>query len=498
MKLIICVILLSCLGQIVSAQLLEQKISIDVQDESFEAILDQLAEEYEIVFSYSRNKISLKQHATITKANTSIKVVLDELTAAMILEYKVIGKLIVFKKATSKPTVVQLKKKAVLIPTSPIVHIPSNPDIQVRSTEPFVSVSGIGQYRFIEGQSEPIIILGQAVDSQNRTDNNTTSRSKRFDIDYRKPKKIVEEAFNRIEQNFSVQSFHLDGFYREVHKENKKAISVVDAVVDIYDKGYKPIKWRKNKVKEKVRLHQVRASKSYMQEEYKSDFQSFNSLDGILKWNKIKYRDPNTEKNLGKRQYRMDSVINTAEGPIYVISASVPAWRYRNKITYYIDGRTYVIKKVSYLNEANKGFYLPQQWKISDDKYFELKAKSTLMVYEFGYHQEKIFLTKCTETSSADVYNRNRKAVEWEFGCNRTLVITDVNKRMRGMARTTLMNSKKSLELQAPKYDPEFWNNYSFPKQLPIRLDQIKELEWEKPLGKQFKESGFLAGRQPL
>jgi len=264
---------------------------------------------------------------------------------------------------------------------------------------------------------------------------------------------------------------------------------LVDAAVDIYDKGYNVPIIDPKKPREKVKLRGVRASQNFLKDPFKKEFLNFNSLSALLRWNKIKYRDQNVEATIGKRKYKLDSIIQSSDNIIYVVSTSIPAQNYESKITYYIDALANTFLKIDYEEKARDGFYLNQEWRFSTDRTYYFKAKHTLLVYEFKVYEGKMYLGKCTEKSYADIYNTKTKSVEWEFGCSRTLIISDV-KNWRNKSKNAIdMDVSKALVLQIDEYNPNVWRKYDDIKLLPFTSNQLSELETEISLEQQFQEA---------
>src|SRR5690606_5301350 len=99
---------------------------------------------------------------------------------------------------------------------------------------------------------------------------------------------ILEIALSRIEKNYPMQPFLLDGFYRDVKKVGGTYISLLEAAVKIYDENYEEPR-NKYKLRESVRLVEVRQSLGY-ESKFTTYFDQDNLLEDLLLHNNIRYR----------------------------------------------------------------------------------------------------------------------------------------------------------------------------------------------------------------
>ncbi|HEY9489491.1 MAG TPA: carboxypeptidase-like regulatory domain-containing protein, partial [Chryseosolibacter sp.] len=99
---------------------------------------------------------------------------------------------------------------------------------------------------------------------------------------------ILEIALSRIEKNYPMQPFLLDGFYRDVKKVGGTHISLLEAAVRIYDENYEEPR-NKYKLREAVRLIEVRQSLGY-ENKFTTYFDQDNLLEDLLLHNNIRYR----------------------------------------------------------------------------------------------------------------------------------------------------------------------------------------------------------------
>ena len=99
---------------------------------------------------------------------------------------------------------------------------------------------------------------------------------------------IVKIAMARVESNFPMEPFLMDGFYRDVKKVAGTSISLLEAAVKIYDENYIEPR-NKEKLRERVKLVEVRKSLGY-DNKFAPYFHQRNLLEDLLLHNNIRYR----------------------------------------------------------------------------------------------------------------------------------------------------------------------------------------------------------------
>jgi hypothetical protein len=128
---------------------------------------------------------------------------------------------------------------------------------------------------------------------------------------------ILEIALSRIEQNYPMTPFLLDGFYRDVKKVGGTYISLLEAAVKIYDENYEEPR-NKYRLRESVRLVEVRQSIGY-ESRFTTYFDQDNLLEDLLLHNNIRYRHfEDGDEVFSKMERQNNSFYNDHE--IYVIT----------------------------------------------------------------------------------------------------------------------------------------------------------------------------------
>ena len=296
------------------------------------------------------------------------------------------------------------------------------------------------------------------------------------------PEEIVKRALKNIEKNYPSQLSLLRGFYRETHEENDRNVILVEAALDIYDTGYK------KSLTDKVTLKNSRSSKNYRNSLLaNTGIEKWNLAASALNHNPVKHRDRHisTSKN-----FTLDSILYYNDRIIYVISFLSYIQRFPNferKNTLHIDAQNYAILKYGWEEYAKEGKYSELPWRLSKESIYFSKRKRISTIYEFGEYNGKMFLKYFDEKAYDDIYNSKGDSVEFESLGHVTVVVTEIETENVRMERNETMRPDQSISAQVREYDSEFWSDKNKIALVPLTRKQIKDLEWEIPLEKQFK-----------
>jgi hypothetical protein len=300
-------------------------------------------------------------------------------------------------------------------------------------------------------------------------------------------KEIITRAFQNIEKNYPEVPYMLNAFYRETHEENNKSVILVEAALDIYDKGYRPISG-KPKLNETVNLKNARASKNYRHSIFKNTVvENYNLVLSALRWNMVKYGSSNYRKMLRNTNCILDSVMYSNDKLVYAVSFLSYIPRYPNferKNIIHIDAENYAILKYGWEEYAKKGKYSEIPWTLSKDSPYLSARKRISTTYEYENYDGKMYLKYFDERCYDDILNKNGD-VEFETLGHTTLITTGIETENINPENTGRMAGGKSVYQQTAHYDPVFWQHHY--RLVPLTQKQTRDLEWEMPLEKQFQ-----------
>lgn len=284
---------------------------------------------------------------------------------------------------------------------------------------------------------------------------------------------ILEIALSRIEKNYPMEPFLLDGFYRDVKKVGGTHISLLEAAVKIYDENYETPR-NKYKLRETVRLVEVRQSLGY-ESKFTTYFDQDNLLEDLLLHNNVRYRQfDDGEEVFSKMVREKNSVYNDRE--VYVISYNREYF-----MRLFVDAEDFSIIHF----EFAQGFEDDYLGKRKDlfSKFAGIKK-----VIEFRKFQGKMYPSFISVTSKINWYDLETSELKFQTELFQQLLINNVNPKPKERIRLTEKMRNYGLQFQDRPYNKKFWDNYNVIKETPLDQQVLEDLEKHAPLQEQFEE----------
>lgn len=283
---------------------------------------------------------------------------------------------------------------------------------------------------------------------------------------------ILRLAISKIESNYPMEPFQLDGFYRDVKKLGGTYISLLEAAVKIYDENYVAPR-NKFKLRERVALQEVRRSLGYSSK-FTAFFDNDNLLEDLLLNNNIRYRQfPEEDLFFKSLELEDDTYFNGRE--VFVVS-------YTNDylLRVYIDKETYGIIHLEYENN--------HQAELEKRRGLESKFVKIKRVIDFKFFEGKLFLNYLHVTSQVNWYDSETGKLKFEAELERQLLINHIYPNSKDRIPLTRKMRSYGLQYQDQPYNKQFWDNYNVIKETPLNKKIVEDLEREAPLEKQFKD----------
>lgn len=284
---------------------------------------------------------------------------------------------------------------------------------------------------------------------------------------------ILEIALSRIEQNYPMKPFLLDGFYRDIKKVGGTYISLLEAAVKIYDENYEAPRNR-FKLRETVRLVEVRQSLGY-ESKFTTYFDQDNLLEDLLLHNNIRYRHfDDGEQVFSKLAREKNSVYNDHD--IYVISYNGD---YYMKL--FIDAEDFSIVHF----EFEQGFEDDYLGKRKD---LYSKFAGIRKTIDFRRFRGKMYPSFISVSSKINWYDLHTNDLKFQTELFQQLLINNVNPTPKERIRLTEKMRNYGLQFQDRPYNKKFWDNYNVLKDSPLDQQVLEDLEKLAPLKEQFEE----------
>lgn len=283
---------------------------------------------------------------------------------------------------------------------------------------------------------------------------------------------ILQIALSRIEQNFPMKPFMLDGFYRDVKKVGGTYISLLEAAVKIYDDNYAEPR-NKSKLRERVKLVEVRKSLGY-DNKFTSYFGQRNLLEDLLLHNNIRYRQIDADDEFLSNIVReKDSFYNDQE--IYVVSNTKDFF-----VQVYINKEDYSILRLEF--EISGDNHEKRRNLVS--KFISFKK-----TIDFKRYDGKMYLNYITVTSKERWYEEANDKFQFETELVQHLLVNHVLPEPASRIGTTEKMRNYGLQYQDYPYNKKFWDDYNVIKDTPVDRKVLDDLEKIAPLEKQFENN---------
>lgn len=287
---------------------------------------------------------------------------------------------------------------------------------------------------------------------------------------------ILRIALSRIESNYPMKPFMLEGFYRDIRKVAGTYVSLLEAAVKIYDQDYSAPR-NKMRLRERVKLIEVRKSLGY-DSKFAYYFDQVNFLEDLLLHNDVRYRQIDSREETLERVVRLpDSYFNGDE--IYALE-----YDRDYKLRLYIDKTNFAIIHLEY--EIGEGLNIIEKKRNLMSRFSGLKKS-----IDFRTVEGKLYPSYITINSRVTWYDVDTNEFKFETELIQQLLVNDVKPNTTDRINSTEKMRSYSLQYQDRPYNKEFWNNYNVIKDTPLDRKILNDLEKGGPLQKQFEGASF-------
>ena len=286
---------------------------------------------------------------------------------------------------------------------------------------------------------------------------------------------VLRIALQKIEDNYPVQPFMMDGFYRDLKRVGGTYIALLEAAVKIYDRDYYVPK-NPFRLKERVALVEVRKSLGY-ENKFTTFFDQTNLLEDLLLHNNIKYRQfPSISSSFFSHLTRKKiDIYNGKKVFVLAINRDI-------KMELIVDANTFAIIRLEYESGAQPDIILRKDGLIS--RYSNLKK-----IIEFKEYAGRLYLNHMDLISNIDWYDEQTGEIKFETSLHQQLMINKVFVQTTQKIGTTEKMKRFGLQHQKRKYNKEFWDNYNLIKETPLDKKIVEDLEKDLSLEKQFADN---------
>jgi len=283
---------------------------------------------------------------------------------------------------------------------------------------------------------------------------------------------ILQLALGKIEQNFPMDPFLMEGFYRDVKKVGGTYIALLEAAVEIYDESYAEPR-NKSKLRERVKLLEVRKSVGY-DNKFTSYFGQRNLLEDLLLHNNIRYRQIDMTTELFRNTKREeDTHYNGQE--TFVVTNNTGFF-----LKVFVDKLDYSIVHLQFEIDGEND----ERRKNLVSKF--VRYKKTI---DFKRFEGKMYLNYITVVSNEKWYDQANGQLQFETELEQHLLVNQIRPNTTQRIGSTEKMKNYGLQYQDYPYNKPFWEGYNVIKETPIDRQIVQDLERVAPLDKQFENN---------
>ncbi|MGC3948081.1 MAG: carboxypeptidase-like regulatory domain-containing protein [Chryseolinea sp.] len=275
-------------------------------------------------------------------------------------------------------------------------------------------------------------------------------------------KEIVKTAVSKIPSNYPMKPFIIEGFFRDMQRENDKPVELLEAALRFRYKDYNP-------GYEDVDIIEVRRSVN-KRHPINGTYDRQNSIIDLMEDNYVKHRFGPIHMKGWK--FNIDSILTYNKRTVYKISGSI---NLSSSTIMFIDSETFAILKLELKNQMVGGQYYRRYLNLPDP--YGLQETSFRMVFEFQEINQLMYLKYQREEDSYNLFNKTTQEILLKQSFVKEIFVNNVITDPGVVAETKAMNFNKSVEGQAAPYNSEFWKHYNAPVETAKDSKIIGELE---------------------
>ena len=289
---------------------------------------------------------------------------------------------------------------------------------------------------------------------------------------------ILQIALSRIDDNYPISPYSMEGFYRDVKKVGDEYVSMLEAALVIYDKDYSAPR-NPLKLRERVGLIEVRKSLNY-EFAFKRYFDQYNLLEELLLENNIKYRSFTSEPAFYDNLSR-DSVVHVNGQRYFRLTLTGDNDYY---LEVFVDTENYGIHKLVY--HYGLGDIAIQEINRPGQRVERMVRQEKTM--DFSEYRGKLFLKYLKVKTVYQWFDKNGK-MEATTELSQELLINKVIVDNPEWVNSSQKMKGYGLQYQDEPYDKKFWDNYNVIKDTPLDLEIVRDLEKYGELESQFQKN---------
>ncbi|MFS4468744.1 carboxypeptidase-like regulatory domain-containing protein [Maribacter sp. 2210JD10-5] len=275
-------------------------------------------------------------------------------------------------------------------------------------------------------------------------------------------KEIVKKAYEAIENNYPSQPYILEGYVRDLQKEDDRYVEYLECAIKLLYQSYK--------VKREPKVDLVEVKTSYLAEKHpwNKNSERKNSIIDLVEDDLIRF-DYGSIKGKNGWKYKIESVLPYGNGLVYKINCVDKPFQ---TSTLYIDTKTFAFVRIELTREAIKNRSWARRF-----------SNGALQIYyslvlEYQEYNGKMYLKYQKEEDNWRIFKglESNKVLFTKYPKKELFINKIITQDLENYPFNSNMDIGSSIENQAKIFNAAFWNSYNIPTQTAKESKIISEL----------------------
>lgn len=275
-------------------------------------------------------------------------------------------------------------------------------------------------------------------------------------------KEIVRKAYQEINNNYPTKPYILEGYVRDLQKEENKYVEYLECASKFLYQGYK--------TRREPLVEILGVKTSYLREKHpwNKNSERKNSIIDLVEDDLIRF-DYGPIKGKNGWKYELESILPYKNRLVYKITGIDKPFQ---TTTLYIDTKTFAFVRIELIRKAKKN----RSWK----RRFSNGALQVYynLVIEYQEINGKMYLKYQKEEDTWRIFKglESNKVLFTKYPKKELFINKVIIDNVKNYPFKRNMDIGASIENQAEEFDPNFWNSYNIPTQTESESKIISEL----------------------
>ncbi len=276
-------------------------------------------------------------------------------------------------------------------------------------------------------------------------------------------KEIVKKAYQEIKNNYPTKPYILEGYVRDLQKEDDKYVEYLECAAKLFYQGYA--------IKKEPLVELVEVRTKYLTEKnpWNENSERKNSIIDLVEDDFIRF-DYGPIKGKNGWKYELDGVLPYNERLVYKIKGVDKPFQ---STTLFIDTETFAFVRMELTRQA-----------INNRSWARKFTNGALqvhynVVFEYQEYKGKMYLKYQKEEDTWKIFEglESKKLLFVQYPKKELFINNIIIDDVHSYPFLKNMNISESIENQAKEYNLDFWSTYNIPQQTAAESKIILELK---------------------